>query len=47
LAGERFWFTPAVNFFYGQSGDIEFGGETVIRDWKHNRLDFTVGIKFN
>ena len=45
--GRGFWLTPAVNFFYGQSGDVEFGGDTVIRDWKHNRFDFTIGIKFN
>ena len=45
--GRGFWFTPAVNFLYGQSGDVDFGGDTVIRDWEHNRIDFTVGIKFN
>lgn len=45
--GRGFWLTPAVNFFYGQSGDVEFSRDTVIRDWKHNRTDFTVGIKFN
>ena len=45
--GRGFWFTPGVHFLYGQSGDVEFGGDTVIRDWEHNRIDFTVGIKFN
>ncbi len=45
--GRGFWLTPAVNFLYGQSGDVEFSRDSVIRDWKHNRTDFTVGIKFN
>jgi hypothetical protein len=45
--GRGFWFTPAVTFLYGQSGDVVFSGDSVIRDWTHNRLDFTVGIKFN
>jgi hypothetical protein len=45
--GRRLWLTPAVKFFYGQSEDVVFGGDAVIRDWTHNRLDFTVGIKFD
>jgi len=39
--------TPAVSFWYGRHGDVKLGGETVFGNWKHNVVDFTVGITFH
>ena len=39
--------TPAVNFLYGQPGDLVVAGETLARNWKQNVVDFTVGITFH
>lgn len=42
--GKNISITPAVNFWYGQPGDLKFGSETLASNWKHNVVDFTVGI---
>lgn len=39
--------TPAVNVWYGQPGNIQVAGETLFNDWKHNVVDFTIGLKFH
>ncbi len=39
--------TPAVNFWYGQPGDLMVAGETIARNWKQNVVDFTVGVTFH
>ena len=39
--------TPAVNVSYGQLGNIQIAGETLFGDWKHDVVDFTVGLKFH
>jgi outer membrane protein with beta-barrel domain len=36
--------TPAVNFWYGQPGDLKIFGTTFARNWKQNVIDFTIGI---
>ena len=45
--GRNISITPAVDFWYGQPGDLTFGSETLARNWKHNVVDFTVGITFH
>ena len=45
--GKNISVTPAVSFWYGQQGDITLAGETVFRNWKHNVVDFTVGVTFH
>ena len=44
--GRRIAVTPAVNFWYGRLGDLDFAGERLFSDWSHNVVDFTVGITF-
>ena len=39
--------TPAVNFWYGQPGDLQVVGGSPIVDWKHNVIDFTIGMTFH
>lgn len=39
--------TPAVNFWYGTAGDFNLLGSTFVRNWKHNVVDFTVGVSFH
>ena len=36
--------TPAVNFWYGQPGDLKIFGTTFSSNWKQNVIDFTIGI---
>ena len=38
--------TPGVTVWYGQAGDIQFIGQTLFTDWKHNGIDLTIGISF-
>jgi hypothetical protein len=38
--------TPAVNYWYGQPGDLKILGETLATNWKQNVVDFTIGITF-
>ena len=45
--GRNISITPAVDVWYGQPGDLTFGSETLARNWKHNVVDFTVGITFH
>jgi len=44
--GRNISITPAVNYWYGWAGDLAFGGE-LSTNWKHNVVDFTVGITFH
>jgi hypothetical protein len=44
--GRRVALTPAVNFWYGQPGDLQVLGEPVASKWKQNVVDFTIGITF-
>lgn len=44
--GRHVAITPAVNFWYGQIGDVKVLGESLATGWKHNVIDFTVGITF-
>jgi len=44
--GRRIAITPAVNYWYGRLGDLDFAGERLFSDWTHNVVDFTVGITF-
>lgn len=44
--GKRVAITPAVNYWYGQIGDVKVLGESLATGWKHNVIDFTVGITF-
>ena len=44
--GRRIALTPAVNFWYGQPGDLKVAGTTVASNWKHNVIDFTIGVTF-
>jgi hypothetical protein len=39
--------TPAVGFWYGRPGDLRIAGETFLKNWRHNVIDFTLAIKFN
>ena len=41
--GRNISVTPYFNFYYGQPGDIEFGGANLV-NWTQNVLDFGVGI---
>jgi hypothetical protein len=45
--GRNISITPAVNFWYGKPGDLKVGSETIVRNWKHNVVDFTLGITFH
>jgi outer membrane protein with beta-barrel domain len=43
----RISITPAVNFWYGQLGDVTLRGQPFQDNWSHNVVDFTVGITFH
>jgi hypothetical protein len=43
---DRLSLTPAVNFWYGQPGDLKVGVQPLFSDWSQNVIDFTVGITF-
>ena len=45
--GRRFFLTPAVGFWYASPGDLRLAGQTFVKGWKHNAVDFTVAIKFD
>lgn len=45
--GRNISITPGVNYFYGQPGDISIQGETALGGWKHDVIDFSVGITFH
>lgn len=45
--GRRVSITPAVNFWFGQIGDVEVERETFVSDWKQNVIDLTVGLTFH
>jgi hypothetical protein len=45
--GGRVSLTPALNFWFGQIGDLEVERETFVRDWKQNVIDITVGLTFH
>ena len=44
--GKRWAVTPAVDFWYGNQGDIKLAGQTIATDWKQNVLDLTIGVTF-
>jgi hypothetical protein len=45
--GRRFALTPALGFWYASPGDLRLAGQTFVKGWKHNAVDFTVAIKFD
>ena len=45
--GRNVSITPAASFWYGRHGNVLFGGETLFGNWRHNVVDFTVGITFH
>jgi len=48
--GREISITPAVSFWYGRQGDVILLGETVFGvfdNWRHNVVDFTVGVTFH
>jgi len=45
--GRRFSLTPAIGFWYASPGDLQRAGQTLVKSWKHNAVDFTVAIKFD
>ena len=45
--GRRISVTPAMNAWYGDLGDVKVSGETLFERWKHNVVDFTIGITFH
>lgn len=38
--------TPAVNYWYGSTGDLSFMGETLLKGLNHNTITATVGVKW-
>jgi len=38
--------TPAVNYWFGSTGDLKYEGEALLSGMKHNVLAFTVGVKW-
>jgi|SoiMethySBSTD1v2_1073268.scaffolds.fasta_scaffold805247_2 hypothetical protein len=42
--GDHIAVTPAVQYWYGSPGDLEFGGVGILHDWKQNVVDFTIGL---
>jgi len=42
----RLMITPAVNYWYGQTGDAKILGETLFTGMKHNVISATVGVKW-
>jgi len=47
VVGRRISVTPAVNVWHGQIGDVKLAGTPFLRNWKHNVIDFTLGITFH
>ena len=45
--GRKVSVTPAVNVWYGQLGDVSLAGAPPLKNWKHNVIDFTLGITFH
>jgi hypothetical protein len=39
--------TPALTYWGGNVGDLEFQGETLFTNWKQNVVAFTIGITFH
>ena len=44
--GKNISVTPAVNYWFGWSGDVTLDG-TLLTNWKPNVVDFTVGVTFH
>ena len=42
--GDHIAVTPAVQYWYGAPGDLQFAGTTVLRDFERNVVDFTIGL---
>ena len=42
----RIAITPAVNYWYANTGDLTFEGETLLGGVKHNVITVTIGVKF-
>ncbi len=45
--GRNISITPAVNYYYGKPGDLDFEGETVFGDWSQDVVTFEIGITFH
>ena len=45
--GRNFSLTTAVDLRFSRIGSVTLDGQSGFRGWKHNVIDFTVGIKFN
>jgi hypothetical protein len=45
--GRNFSLTSAVDYWYGDVGNVEFDQSTRFTDWKHNAIGVLFGIKFN
>ena len=45
--GRNLSLTTAVDFRFSRIGSVTLDGQSGFRGWKHNVIDFTVGIKFN
>lgn len=42
--GDHLAVTPAIQYWNGAPGDLEFAGGTILHDWKQNVVDFTIGL---
>lgn len=42
--GQHVAVTPALQYWYGAPGDLQFAGGTFLHDWKQNVVDFTIGM---
>lgn len=42
----RLMLTPAVNYWYANTGDLTYEGDALLTGMKHNVLAFTVGVKW-
>jgi hypothetical protein len=45
--GRNISITPAVNYYYGKPGDLDFEGETVFGGWSQDVVSFEIGITFH
>ena len=45
--GRNISLTPAVNYYYGKPGDLDFEGETVLGGWSQDVVSFEIGITFH
>jgi len=45
--GRNISVTPAVDFWYGNAGDLRFAGQTFLSNFKYNVVAVTVGITFH